>query len=61
MGRVGAGLVAGLDLVEVFEFFKSVLVDGSDGFGQVSVHLVTSDVEVGIVVVDDPWEDGVLG
>ena len=61
MRRVGAGLVAGLDLVEIFEFFKSVFVDGSDRFGQVSVHLVTAYVKVGIVVVDDPWEDGVLG
>ncbi len=61
MGWVGGGFVAGLDLVKVFEFFETVLINGTDWFGEITVHLATADVEVGFIVMDDPGENGVLG
>ncbi len=57
---VGAGLVSGLDLVEVFVFFEPMLVDRADGFGKIAIHLMTANVKTGIVVVNDPGENGVL-
>jgi hypothetical protein len=61
MGWVGVGLFTGLDLIKVFEFFEAVFINGTDGFGEIAVHLATADVKVGVIVVDDPGENGVLG
>jgi hypothetical protein len=60
MWWVGAGLVSGLDLVKVFEFFEAMFVDCADWFGKVSIHFMASDVEVVIIVVNDPGENWVL-
>jgi len=61
MRWVGAGLITSLHFVKILELFHSMLVDGADGFGEVAVHLLVADVEVYVVVVDDPGEDWVLG
>jgi hypothetical protein len=60
MRWVGTGLVSGLDFVEVFEFFEAMFVDCADGFGKVAIHFMAANVEVVIVVVNDPGENGVL-
>ena len=49
-----------MQLVEVFELSETVLVDGSDRLGKVSVHVRILQVEFPVVVVNDPGEDGVL-
>ena len=37
-----------------------MLVNGSDRFGQVSVHLIVPDIEIEVVVVYDPWKNRIL-
>lgn len=66
MGRIevrGAGrsFVSCLHFVEVLQFPEPVFIYRPDGFSKVSVHLRVPNVEVDIIIVDDPGEYGVLG
>jgi len=49
-----------LEVIEVFELFEAMLVDCSNGLGQISVELVVFEIKVPIVVVQNPGEYRVL-
>lgn len=60
MWRMRASLVPGLDLIQVFQLFEAVLVDSPDRFRQIPVYLGTADVEIHIIIMDDPRKHWVL-
>lgn len=38
-----------------------MLINGTNRFGEITIHLVVFNIEWEIIVVDDPREDRVLG
>jgi hypothetical protein len=60
MRWICASFILGLHLIKIFEFFESMFIDSTDWFGEISVHLVISNIKIDIIIVNDPGEDRIL-
>ncbi len=60
MRRIGAGFIFGLELIEIFKFFESMFINCANGFRQISIHLMISDIKISIIIVNNPWKNRIL-